>query len=68
MESNYFISNQLTNQRGSLKHWVTSGHDLTLEVEGQEVKVYQVHDALIEDGKVKMFNINERTDVPKSQE
>ena len=65
-EPNYFISNQLTDERGSLKQWVTSGHDLTMEVEGQEVKVYQVHDALIEDGKVKMFYIYERTDIQKS--
>ena len=67
-ESNYFISNQLTDEKGSLRQWVTSGHDLTLEVEGQKVKVFQVHDALIEDGKVKMFYIYERGDVPKSEE
>ena len=32
-EPNYFISNQLTDEKGSLKQWVTSGHDLTIEVE-----------------------------------
>ena len=64
-EPNYFISNQFTDEKDSLKQWVTSGHDLTMEVEGQEVKVYQVHDALIEDGKVKMFYIYERTYIPK---
>jgi len=67
-ESNYFISNQLTDEKGSLRQWVTSGHDLTLEVEGQKVKAFQVHDALIEDGKVKMFYVYERADVPKSEE
>ena len=66
--SNYFISNQLTDEKDSLKQRVTSGHDLTMEVHGQEVKAYQVHDALIEDGKVKMFYIYERTDIQKSQE
>ena len=67
-ESNYFISNQVTDERGSLKQWVTSGHDLTMEVGGQELKVYQVHDALIEDGKVKIFYIYERADQAKSGE
>ena len=67
-EPNYFISNQVTDERGSLKQWVTSGHDLTMEVGGQELKVYQVHDALIEDGKVKMFYIYERADQAKSGE
>ena len=67
-EPNYFISNQVTDERGSLKQWVTSGHDLTMEVGGQELKVYQVHDALIEDGKVKIFYIYERADQAKSGE
>ena len=66
-EPNYFISNQLTDEKGSLKQWVTSGHDLTLEVEGEKMKVFQVHDALIEDGKVKMFYVYERADVPKTK-
>ena len=64
---NYFISNQLTDEKGSLKQWVTSGHDLTIEVEGEKVKVFQVHDALIEDGKVKMFYVYERADVLKTK-
>ena len=66
-EPNYFISNQLTDEKGSLKQWVTSGHDLTIEVEGEKVKVFQVHDALIEDGKVKMFYVYERADVLKTK-
>ena len=66
-EPNYFISNQLTDEKGSLKQWVTSGHDLTIDVEGEKVKVFQVHDALIEDGKVKMFYVYERADVPKTK-
>ncbi len=66
-DSNYFISNQLTDEKGSTKQWVTSGHDLTLEVEGEKVKAFQVHDALIEDGKVKMFYVYERADVPKAK-
>ena len=66
-EPNYFISNQLTDEKGSLKQWVTSGHDLTIELDGEKVKVFQVHDALIEDGKVKMFYVYERADVPKTK-
>ena len=31
------------------------------------MKVFQVHDALIEDGKVKMFYVYERADVPKTK-
>ncbi|MGB2475825.1 MAG: hypothetical protein ACPIB2_03970, partial [Flavobacteriaceae bacterium] len=59
-ESNYFIANELTNEKGELSQWVTSGHDLTLTVEGKEVKVVQIHDALIKDGKVQMFYVYER--------
>ena len=38
------------------------GHDLTLSVNKVEVKyiLNQVHDALIVDGKVQMFFVNER--------
>ena len=42
-------------------------HNLTIEVDGEKVKVFQVHDALIEDGKVKMFYVYERADVPKTK-
>ena len=35
-------------------------HSVTLTAEGQEVKLGQVHDALIVDGKVQMFYVTER--------
>ena len=59
-ETNYLIANEYTDEKGELQQWVTSGHDLTLNVEGDEVKVMQVHDARIVDGKVQMFYVYER--------
>ncbi|MDG1744143.1 MAG: hypothetical protein P8K12_01445, partial [Polaribacter sp.] len=46
----YSIANEFTTKEGVLKQYVTSGHDVTLVVDGKEVKVNQVHDALIVDG------------------
>ena len=40
--------------------WVTSGSDVTLTVEGNEVKASQVIDALISNGKVEGFYVYER--------
>jgi len=59
-ETNYLIANELTNQQGERMQWVTSGSDVTLTAEGQEVKASQVIDALISDGKVKLFLVYER--------
>ena len=56
----YAIANEFTNKDGVLRKYVTSGHELTLTVEGKEVKVNQVHDALIVNGKVQTFYVNER--------
>jgi uncharacterized protein YacL (UPF0231 family) len=61
-DSNYFIANAYTDQSGALREWVTSGHDVTLTVEGNKIKVNQVHDALISDGKVQMFYVYERAE------
>ena len=36
-EINYLIANEYTDEQGKLQQWVTSGHDLTLNVEGNEV-------------------------------
>ena len=58
--SNYFIANELTNDKGELRQWVTSGHDVTMTVDSTTVKVAQIHDALIKDGKVQMFYVYER--------
>ena len=59
-ETNYLIANEYKDEQGKLQQWVTSGHDLTLNVEGNEVKLHQVHDAQIVNGKVKMFYVYER--------
>ena len=66
-ETNYLIANEYTNEEGNLSQWVTSGHDITLQVEGNEVKAYQIHDALIIDGKVQMFYVYERAESPKTE-
>ena len=58
--SNYFIANELTNDKGELRQWVTSGHDVTMTVDSTALKVAQIHDALIKDGKVQMFYVYER--------
>ena len=59
-DTNYLIANELTNQDGERRQWVTSSSDIILTVEGQEVKAVQVYDALISDGKVQMFFVYER--------
>jgi uncharacterized protein YacL (UPF0231 family) len=56
----YFIANDVMTKEGELRQWVTSGHDLTLSVDGNEVNVFQIHDALIVDGKVEEFMVHER--------
>ena len=59
-KTSYLIENEFTNKKGELRQWVTSGHGVTLTVGGDEVKLSQVHDALIVDGKIQMFYITER--------
>ena len=54
-KTNYLIENELTNNKGELRQWVTSGHEVTLTVDGEEVKFGQVIDARISNGKVQMF-------------
>lgn len=56
----YYIANEVEDSEGNLMQWVTSGHDLTLEVDSTNVKVVQVHDALIKDGKIQKFYVYER--------
>jgi len=56
----YSIANEFKTKEGILKQYVTSGHDVTFVIDGKEVKVNQVHDALIINGKVQTFYVNER--------
>ena len=48
--------------------WVTSGHDLTMSIDSTEVRVFQVHDALIKEGKVIMFTVAEQERPNKEKE
>ena len=64
----FLITNMYTDKKGKVQQWITSGHDLTLTVEGEEVKLNQVHDALIVDGKIKEFSVNERVLVQEQEE
>jgi hypothetical protein len=56
----FLIANAFTSKAGLVKQYVTSSHDVTLNVEGKKVKVNQIHDALIVNGKVKEFTVHER--------
>ncbi|MDG2146723.1 MAG: hypothetical protein P8K14_00645 [Flavobacteriaceae bacterium] len=56
----YAIANDVRTKDGELRQWVTAGHDVTLTVDGKEVNLYQVIDALISDGKVQEFYVHER--------
>ena len=58
-KSNYFIANKFTNQKDKLREWVTSGHEVSMTVEGETIEAGQVHDALIVDGKIQMFYVYE---------
>ena len=42
----YMIANEVT-KGDVLEQWVTSGHDLTLNVDGDVINVFQVHDAFL---------------------
>lgn len=56
----YYIANNVVNTNGDIEQWVTSSLNLSL-VDGDKVlKVVQVHDALIKDGKVQKFYVYER--------
>ena len=54
------IANEFTDNKGVLNQWVTSGQDLTDMVDGEEVTVHHVHDALFGNGKIKMIYVYER--------
>ena len=58
------IANEYKDKNDSSYQWVTSGHDMDLTVEGTVIKLNQVHDALIVDGKVQMFYVTERVKSP----
>lgn len=51
------ISNSGQNPEGEFLDFVTAGHEVTLTVDGTDVKVYQVIDANVSDGKIVNFNV-----------
>ena len=58
------IANKLT-ENDTLKQYVTSCHELTLTIDSNQVKVSQIHDTWIVDGKVKKFYIYEKPSISK---
>jgi ketosteroid isomerase-like protein len=51
------ISNSGENVEGDMSDFVTAGHEVTLNVDGEDITVYQVIDAMISDGKIVNFNV-----------
>ena len=58
----YMIANELI-ENDTLKQYVTSCHQMTLKIDSSQIKVSQIHDAWIVDGKVKKFYVYERKNV-----
>ena len=57
----WFINNTGENtDTGQVNDYVTSGHQMTFNIDGEETIFYQVHDAVISDGKIINFNVYEQ--------
>ena len=54
------ISNTGENVNGEISDFVTAGHRMTLNVDGNDVTVFQVIDAMISNGKIVTFNVFEQ--------
>ena len=54
---NWAISNTGESLDGTISDYVTAGHEVTLNVDGEDITLYQVIDAMIADGKVVTFNV-----------
>jgi hypothetical protein len=55
----FLIASNFTTEEGVVSQWVTSGHNLSVLEEGDTLKLFQVHDALIVNGKVQNFSVTE---------
>ena len=53
----WVISNTGETLEGGVDDFITAGHEVTLNVEGEDITEYQVIDAMIADGKVVNFNV-----------
>ena len=57
----WFINNSGENPDSSgVNNYVTSGHQMTFTIDGEETIFYQVHDAVISEGKIVNFNVYEQ--------
>ena len=54
---NWAISNTGESLNGNVADYVTAGHQVILNVEGEEITLHQVIDAMISEGKVVTFNV-----------
>ena len=65
----WFINNTGENpENNQVNDYVTSGNQLTLNVDGQDIIVYQVNDAAIKDGKVQFFYVYQQQRAVSSEE
>ena len=66
---NWAISNTGESLNGNIDDYVTASHEVTLNVDGEDITVYQVIDAMIADGKVVSFNVyQQERGQPSSEE
>ena len=66
---NWAISNTGEAISGDMANFVTAGHEVKLNVEGEDITLYQVIDAMIVDGKVVNFNVfQQERGQPSSEE
>lgn len=56
----WFINNSGENAEGKKVDYVTSGHQMTFTIDGEESYFYQIHDAVISEGKIINFNVYEQ--------
>ncbi len=56
----YAIANDLSTDENERREWVTVGHDITLQVEGNQVNAAQIIDVRISGGKIQEFLVYER--------
>ena len=66
---NWAISNTGESLNGNIDDYVTASHEVKLNVDGEDITVYQIIDAMIADGKVVSFNVfQQERGQPSSEE
>ncbi len=56
----YAIANDVVQPDGSVNHWVTAAYTVTNTVDGKSVKVEEMYDARVENGKIKFLFVADR--------